>query len=321
MLRQIINAKNSFYNLIWRVDKVDRALGRVLEQLDASVLLECKIAGAMARGAATCAARAISPSDPETWEFSGFSQNGEDGIIDYLSRQLLKKNRYFVEFGAADGLENNTSWLAMARHYQGIMVEGDPVLAQRCSLLMGSRTNTVNVLNEYITLDNLKTILDLSIHKDPDVFSLDIDSVDYYIADAALKLGLRPKIVVVEYNSAFGPECAATIPYKTPFDRLTDHPSQVFYGVSVRGWRKLLEGVGYAFVGVESNGVNAFFIDPVAFPDGFAQGLRTVEFRDNAADRNGTNAIRNDLEGHRTQPLVGWKEQFVILKDLDIIYL
>jgi hypothetical protein len=53
----------------------------------------------------------------------------------------------------------------------------------------------------------------------------------------------------------------------------------------------------------------------------YRQGLRPVEFRDNAADRNGTNAIRTDHEGRRTQPLVGWKEQLEIIRNLDIVYL
>lgn len=45
----------------------------------------------IARGAATAGLRAIDPLDPRTWEFSGFSQNGEDGIIDHLLTGLTTK--------------------------------------------------------------------------------------------------------------------------------------------------------------------------------------------------------------------------------------
>ena len=74
---------------------------------------------ALSRGAATSALRSIDLSDPDTWEFSGFSQSGEDGIIDVLCRNIKNPNRYFVEIGASDGLENNTTWLALARRWNG----------------------------------------------------------------------------------------------------------------------------------------------------------------------------------------------------------
>jgi len=51
---------------------------------------------ALSRGAATSALRNVDLTKPDTWEFSGFSQNGEDGIIDVLTRQILKPNRYFI---------------------------------------------------------------------------------------------------------------------------------------------------------------------------------------------------------------------------------
>ncbi len=59
-------------------------------------------------------ARDVDLRSPQSWEFSGFSQNGEDGILDVLRRQLKQRNRYFVEIGSADGLQNNSSWLVVA---------------------------------------------------------------------------------------------------------------------------------------------------------------------------------------------------------------
>jgi len=37
---------------------------------------------ALARGGAPSSLRNIDPFNPGSWEFCGFSQNGEDGIID-----------------------------------------------------------------------------------------------------------------------------------------------------------------------------------------------------------------------------------------------
>jgi hypothetical protein len=59
-----------------------------------------RITMALSRGAATAMLRTIDPADPSSWEFSSFSQNGEDGIIDYLTRKINNPNYYFIEIGA-----------------------------------------------------------------------------------------------------------------------------------------------------------------------------------------------------------------------------
>mgnify|MGYP005652949861 FL=1 len=43
---------------------------------------------ALARAAATKDLLHLDKQNPLTWEFSGFSQNGEDGLLDYLIKQL-----------------------------------------------------------------------------------------------------------------------------------------------------------------------------------------------------------------------------------------
>src|SRR5258707_6470746 len=88
---------------------------------------------ALTKGAAMMHARNIDLTRTASWEFSGFSQNGEDGILDVLRRQLTSSNRYFIEIGAADGIENNTAWLVVAEKYAGLMIEGNAKLAKRAN--------------------------------------------------------------------------------------------------------------------------------------------------------------------------------------------
>ena len=47
------------------------------------------------------------------YEYSNFSQNGEDGIIEFLTNKLVKNNKYFVEIGCGNGLENNSTNLVL----------------------------------------------------------------------------------------------------------------------------------------------------------------------------------------------------------------
>ena len=240
-----------------------------------------RIAIALARGAATMHSRRVDLAAPSTWEFSGFSQNGEDGVLDVLRKQLRSANRYFIEIGAADGIENNTAWLAIAERYSGIMIEGDAHRAARAARIIASSSLGVDCQHLFVSPAKGATIVALALHRDPDVFSLDIDGCDYYVARALLDSGLRPRIMVVEYNSVFGPKRSATIEYREDFDMASAHLTQLYYGVSIAGWRAYLEKQGYRFVTVDRNGVNAFFVDPAHFDASFLKGFRGLEFAEN----------------------------------------
>jgi hypothetical protein len=240
---------------------------------------------ALSRGAATMAARKIDLNRPATWEFSGFSQNGEDGILDVLRGQLARSNRYFVEIGASDGIENNSAWLLVAEKYAGMMIEGDPLLVERANRVVVRHSIGAECRNMFVTRDNVKELKDLAIHRDPDVFSLDIDGNDYYVAQAILDGGFRPRIFVVEYNSVYGPDRSMTIEYREDFVFTSAHPTQLYYGVAISAWRKLFESRGYRFVTVERNGVNAFFVDPAVFDPRFLAGVEPLAFAENRYKR------------------------------------
>jgi hypothetical protein len=217
---------------------------------------------ACSRGTLAAAARRIDVSNPQTWEFSAFSQNGEDGVVEMLTRHATNPDRSFVEIGASDGLENNSAYLALVRKYRGVMVEADPTLSRQASRVLTPFNVGVTYLSLIVEPENVATVLDASLTLTPDFFSLDIDGNDYHVTRALLDLGFRPKVVCVEYNSTFGPDRAVTIPYQRGFDYHAAHPTHLYYGVSVTGWRSLFGEFGYDFVTVESNGVNAFFVDP-----------------------------------------------------------
>lgn len=240
-----------------------------------------QIAIALAKGGAMMHARNIDLTQPGTWEFSGFSQNGEDGILDVLRKRLLNSNRYFIEIGSANGIQNNSSWLVVAEQYNGLMIEGNPRLVERASRMVLNHSIGVECLNMFVNSENIQELKSLALHSDPDVFSLDIDGIDYYIAKAIMEGGFRPKIFVVEYNSVYGPERSMTVPYKENFVFTKAHATQLYYGVSIAAWRKFFSHYGYRFVTVDRKGVNAFFVDPASFDVGFLDGVKGIEFKEN----------------------------------------
>lgn len=260
--------------------KALRVLSKMFHHLEDSRDRQ-RIAIALAKAAATRGLRRIDPELPATWEFSGFSQNGEDGVLDVLRSRLRGKNRTFLEIGSGDGVENNCAWLLVAEKYAGVMVEGDAWLARRTSRNIVPLSIGCECRSLFVTRDTIPSLLESSGCDDPDVFSLDIDGNDYHVMAAALDAGFRPRIVVVEYNSAFGPERRLTIPYEPSFVLGKSQRTHLAYGVSIAAWRALLESRGYRFVTVESCGVNAFFVDPAWFDAEFLDRVRGTAFAEN----------------------------------------
>jgi len=235
----------------------------------------------LSKGGAIMPARNIDLTESGTWEFSGFSQNGEDGILDVLRKQLLCSNRYFIEIGSADGIQNNSSWLVVAEQYNGLMIEGDKRLVERAKRLILRYSIGVEILNMFVNAKNIKELKSQSLHDDPDIFSLDIDGIDYYIAKEIMDIGFRPKIFVVEYNSVYGPTQSMTIPYQEDFVFTTAHSTQLYYGVSICAWKKLFSQYGYRFITLDRQGVNAFFVDPACFEADFLNKVKSLNFVEN----------------------------------------
>jgi hypothetical protein len=260
---------------------------------------------ALARGALNAATRRVDPLAPATWEFAAFSQHGEDGIVEHLLSLIAHPNRYFLEIGASDGLENNSAYLAFAKNYAGVMVEADEFKSHCARTLLTPLNDAVDYVNMFVETSSVAGVIAGCRELAPDLFSLDIDGTDYHIATACLSAGLRPKVICVEYNSAFGPDRALTVPYVVGFDHTAVHDSRLYYGVSIRAWRAFLEGQGYRFVTVETTGVNAFFIDPaeVALPD----GVEPLEFAENTS------------QFHFTK--TDWRGQFEVVKDMPYLEL
>jgi hypothetical protein len=302
--------------------RLQNALGvsALSEKMD-KLSIEARIAAGFSRGAAGIAAQTIDPTSPQSWEFGAFSQHGEDGILDHLIRNLKVCDKYFLEIAAGDGLENCTAYLALGAKWSGVMVEGDAALAEHCRRVYQNRIWNVMVSGGYVDLGNISEVLNMMPMKNFDLFSLDIDSIDFHIMKAVLELGYRPKIIVVEYNSAFGPTRAVTVPYQAVFNRWSEHPSGVYYGASVMAWRSLLESLDYHFVSVDSSGTNAFFANCRYFDEQFLSSMTPIDFIENASDVNPTTVETAIEGGGKRFSVPSWERQSQILEgmDLDIV--
>lgn len=280
-------------------DKIKKYLPLVANNYAKDIHFNTLLNHSIGRTAANLNTRNIDLLVPLSWEFSGFSQNGEDGIIDFLLSQLTENNRYFVEIGSGNGLENNTSYLAHIKKYSGLHIEGDERYYHEALI---TKPWLVDCLNCFVNNDSVGNIMSKLLFKNPAVFSLDIDGIDYHIMKLLLEKDFLPKIIVAEYNSAFGPDQSLTIPYSNDFSMFNTEFPYLYYGVSITGWRNFLRKYNYEFITVESNGINAFFIQRDGINEGWLKSILKVPFKENV------HQLRLFKKGH--------DEQFSFIKHL-----
>lgn len=192
-------------------------------------------------------------------EFKVFSQWGEDGIIQYLIRQISIENKLFVEFGVEDYTEANTRFLLQNDNWSGLIIDGsDEKIAQVKKSKLYWRHN-LKAECAFITRENINTLIEQNgVSGEIGLLSVDIDGNDYWVWQAIDIIS--PAIVITEYNHRFGSERAVTTPYDPDFVRSQAHYSNIYYGASLRALSMLGKSKGYELVGCNSAGNNAFFV-------------------------------------------------------------
>jgi hypothetical protein len=177
-----------------------------------------------------------------------YSQNNEDGIIEYLCKALGISRGYFVEFGVGppwkgsletDGLEANCRFLR-ENDWPGLFMDGS-VYPEK-----------YDVRNEFITPLNINQLmLKYGCPDSIDIYSIDVDGQDFWIW---MNLVVQPKIMIIEYNSDFDPGISRVVPYQPDFR--WDCTS--YMGASLAAICKL--GRSKHYIPVYANGVNAFLV-------------------------------------------------------------
>lgn len=188
-----------------------------------------------------------------------FSQFGEDGIIDFLVEKLNIRFIKFVEVGTADYSESNTRFLFETGKAEGVIIDSDEKLVSKVERLFGLWRGNIRVVPLFVNKENLnQTLIKNDSMDDIDLFSMDIDGVDYWIIK---ELPNRiSKIFIAEYNANFGPDIEVTVPYDENFNRTKHHYTNLGWGMSLKALIKLMNNKGYEFVGSNSAKCNAFFV-------------------------------------------------------------
>jgi hypothetical protein len=254
---------------------------------------------------------ASDPSDDlNAHEFRVFSQNGEDGVIQFLLSRVPVENKRFVEFGVGDYSEANTRFLSLHDHWSGMVIEGNPRDVTRLKRDPTFWRFNISAIQAFVTRENINDLLaNNGMSGEIGLLSIDVDGNDYWIFEAISVV--RPAIAIIEYNHRFGPGRAVAVPYDPEFSRGRAHYSHIYFGASLRALCLLAERKGYAFVGCESFGVNAFFVRRDLMTE------RIKEVSPEEGYRRGTFREARDRRG-RLAYLTA-EEEAVILADLPVV--
>ena len=195
----------------------------------------------------------------QDYEFKVFSQNGEDGIIQFLIQNTEIKNKIFVEFGVETYKEANTKFLLLNNGWSGLIIDGDKDAMEKIASSDLHWKYDLKSIGNFITKDNINEIIkSAGIEGEIGLLSVDIDGNDYWVFENIDCI--NPQILIMEYNSIFGDTHKISVPYDENFVRSQKHYSNLYYGASIAALCDIANKKGYDLVGSNSFGNNLFFI-------------------------------------------------------------
>ena len=191
--------------------------------------------------------------------FKTFSQNNEDAILEYLILSLKLNNINFVEVGTEDYSESNTRFLYEKYNCKGLIIDNTKNLYDKVSKLLPIWKGRLEIEETLVNANNINYLLKKhSLDNFLDIFSIDIDGIDYWIIKE-LPENIS-KIFIAEYNPYFGPKLEVTVPNIDNFNRTKYHFSNLCWGMSLKALINLMMKKNYSFIGSNLLRNNAFFV-------------------------------------------------------------
>jgi hypothetical protein len=135
------------------------------------------------------------------------SQNGEDGIIEYIMGKIGVKRGNFIEFGAWDGKHLSNCYKLVEEGWSGIYIEADDKKYEDLKASFGDKEG-ITVIKRLISHegdDTLDNIIDECEHKNKefDIISIDVDGLDYNIFKSMREY--LPSVIIIEVNAGHSP--------------------------------------------------------------------------------------------------------------------
>lgn len=202
------------------------------------------------------------PFIPRNWDdygFKVFSQNNEDGLLQYIIHHTELPSKNFIEFGVEDYSECNTKFLLMHNNWTGLIMDGSKEWMDKLRSKDIYWKRTIEAKGVFITKENINDlILESGFGGKIGLLSVDIDGNDYWVLKEITCV--EPQILICEFNPIFGAKEKVAVPYEKSFYRTEAHYSNLYWGASLAAFVELANSRGYKLVCVNNLGNNAFFV-------------------------------------------------------------
>ena len=123
-----------------------------------------------------------------------------------------------MEIGVGDYTEANTRFIFEKSSLKGTIIDCIDDFEEKVRSNLTTWKGELNIINQLINPSNILNILSQNdLLTDIDLFSLDIDGIDYWILKKLPKN--FSKIAIVEYNPLFGKDLEITVPNMDNFNK------------------------------------------------------------------------------------------------------
>jgi hypothetical protein len=185
---------------------------------------------------------------------------------------------------------------------RGLIVDLVNNFKNKVSMNVNLWRGNLNVVERKVTSQNINSLLKEYFPHPIDLFSIDIDGIDYWIIkELREKIS---KIFILEYNSIFGSEIEVSVPNINNFSRKEYHYSNLCFGASLKAYVKLMDQKGYYLLGVNRLRNNAFFINKDYPKLNFFPGIKEIKDKEmtnlnfsESRDQNGHLSYLDKNEG------------------------
>lgn len=186
-----------------------------------------------------------------------YSQNDEDGITFEIIRRLGLSNGSFLELGVGNGMENNTLAL-VAAGWRGAWIGGED-LAFETDFGSGA-SKKLHFRKTWITPANcashaFECLAEIGVAQ-IDILSVDLDGNDVCVTENLLDAGIKPRVLIIEYNAKFMPP----IQFCVERDDAHQWSGDDYMGSSLQYIVNRIGPRGYRLVCCSLSGCNAFFV-------------------------------------------------------------
>lgn len=166
-----------------------------------------------------------------------YSENGEDGVIEYLFTHIEDTNKFALDLGAGGGyVGSNLRHMVDVKKWSTTEIDGKkyPIQSPTVQIERITPDNVVGLLEKYNTPQYV------------DLMSLDIDSMDYQVLESVLLAGYSSTVLAIEYNPIF----SSSESYYRNYDASYNKDSTSNYGASIACFQKILDEYGYTLIHV-----------------------------------------------------------------------